>query len=76
VTRNHTEVGRDVGVVKELIGKRDHGLEPIVLDDPQADIRHGSVTPFARSALVPHLTGAGRGLNPPSMARDTDYDAS
>ena len=33
------EVGRDAGVVEELIGQRDDGFEPVVLDDPAADLR-------------------------------------
>ncbi len=32
------EVGGDAGVVEELVGQRDDGLEPVVLDDPPADL--------------------------------------
>ena len=32
------EVGRDPGVVEELVGQSDDGLEPVVLDDPLADL--------------------------------------
>ncbi len=32
------EVGGDAGVVEELVGQGDHGLEPVVLDDPAADL--------------------------------------
>src|SRR6188472_4230887 len=37
--RDDPEVGRAAGVVEELVGKRDDGLEPVVLDDPAADLR-------------------------------------
>ena len=33
------EVGGDAGVVEELVGQRDDGFEPVVLDDPAADLR-------------------------------------
>ena len=31
------EVGGDAGVVEELFGQGDDGLQPVVLDDPAAD---------------------------------------
>ena len=34
----YPEVGRDAGVVKELVGQRDDGLQPVVFDDPLADV--------------------------------------
>ena len=34
----HPNIGRNAGVVEELVGERDHGFEPIVLDDPLADV--------------------------------------
>ena len=33
----HPEVGGDAGVVEELLGQGDDGLQPVVLDDPAAD---------------------------------------
>ncbi len=33
----HPEVGGDAGVVEELLGQRDDGFQPVVLDDPAAD---------------------------------------
>src|SRR6218665_2522491 len=33
------DVSTDAGVVEKLLGERDDGLEPIVLDDPAADLR-------------------------------------
>ena len=32
------EVGGDAGVVEELVGQGDDGLQPVVLDDPAADL--------------------------------------
>jgi hypothetical protein len=32
------EVGGDAGVVEELVGQGDDGFEPVVLDDPAADL--------------------------------------
>ena len=32
------DVGVDAGVVEELIGQGDDGVEPVVLDDPAADV--------------------------------------
>ena len=34
----HPDVGGDAGVVEELVGQRDDGLQPVVLDDPLADV--------------------------------------
>ena len=34
----HPDVRRDAGVVEELVGQRDDGLQPVVLDDPAADV--------------------------------------
>ena len=34
----HPDVGGDAGVVEELVGQGDDGLQPVVLDDPLADV--------------------------------------
>ena len=34
----HPDVGGDAGVVEELVGQRDDGFQPVVLDDPLADV--------------------------------------
>ena len=34
----HPDVGGDAGVVEELVGQGDDGLQPVVLDDPAADV--------------------------------------
>ena len=36
--RHDPDVGVDAGVVEELVGQRDDGFEPVVLDDPAADL--------------------------------------
>src|SRR5699024_2644664 len=36
---NQPDIGEDAGVVEELIGQRDDGIEPVVLDNPAANIR-------------------------------------
>ena len=37
--RDHPDVGRDAGVVEELVRKGDDRIEPVVLDDPSLDLR-------------------------------------
>src|SRR6266540_2211789 len=37
--REDPEVGRDAGVVKELVRQSDDRLQPVVLDDPAPDLR-------------------------------------
>ena len=36
--REHPDVGRDTGVVEELLGQRDQRFELVVLEDPAADL--------------------------------------
>src|SRR5205823_14186322 len=38
VVREHPYVGADAGVVEELVRQRDDGLQPVVLDDPPANL--------------------------------------
>src|SRR5690606_36046514 len=60
------DIGGDAGVVEQLVGQADHGLQPVVFDDPAADIAfaaagvagkqrraveyHGNARAFARLA--------------------------
>src|SRR5690606_6285908 len=60
------DIGGDAGVVEQLVGQADHGLQPVVLDDPAANIalsaagvtgkqrraveHHGNARAFARLA--------------------------
>ena len=34
----HPDIGRDAGVVEHVERQRDDGLQPVVLDDPAADV--------------------------------------
>ncbi len=44
--RENPEVGGDAGIVEELLGQGDDRLQPVVLDDPAADLR------FARAGVA------------------------
>ena len=35
---HHPEIGRDAGIVEQLVGQGDDGLQPVVLDDPAPDV--------------------------------------
>ena len=35
---DHPDVGRDAGVVKHVERQRDDGFQPVILDDPTADV--------------------------------------
>ena len=52
--RQHPDVGRYAGVVEELLRQRDDCLEPVVLDDPAADVRlaRGGASGEQRRAVV------------------------
>ena len=36
--RHEPDIGKDAGVVEKLVGQRHDGVEPVVLDDPAADV--------------------------------------
>ena len=36
--RHEPDIGEDAGVVEKLVGQRHDGVEPVVLDDPAADV--------------------------------------
>ena len=69
--REDPDVGRDAGVVEELVGQGDHGLEPVVLDDPAADVALAlaGVAGEERAAVV-HLGDAAAERRSPLHLRE------